>query len=77
MLIIQWLERLPHREGIVVVRRTVTNCDTAEEVDAEARLLWPHAGLPGAPCPDGFQVVDHDGRSICLGSYDADKSSFA
>ena len=77
MLIIQWLERLPHHEGIVVVRRTVTNCDTADEVDAEARLLWPHAGLPGAARPDGFQVVDQDGRSICAARFDADRAAFA
>lgn len=77
MLIIQWLKCLPQREGIVVIRRTVTNCYSLGEVDAEARLLWPHSGVPNAGRPDGFQVVDQDGCLICAARYNADNASFA
>ena len=72
MSIIQWLKRLPGSEGIVVVRRTVTNCDTTDQVDHEAHTLWTNAAALGAARPDGFQVVDQDGRSIRAARYGAD-----
>ena len=70
MLIIQWLKRLPTSEGILVCGRTATNCDTTENVSAEAQLLWANKSrLLGAAHPDGFQVVDQDGRTICGDCY--------
>ena len=70
MLIIQWLKRLPTSEGILVCGRTATNGDTTEKVSAEAQLLWANSSrLLGAAHPDGFQVVDQDGRPICGACY--------
>ena len=72
MLIIQWLKRLPASDGIVIFRQTATNCDTADEVETEARTLWARSKSLGSARPDGFQVVDQDGRSICVARYAED-----
>ena len=72
MLIIQWLKRLPGSDGILIVRRTVTNCDTPDQVDHEAHAIWTDAASLGTARPDGFQVVAQDGRSICAARYGAE-----
>lgn len=77
MLIIQWLKRLPASDGIVICRQTATNCDTTDEVDAKAQTLWANAATLGSLRPDGFQVVDQDGRSICVARYAPDGGSAA
>lgn len=70
MLIIQWLKRLPASHGILVCGRTATKCDTTEDVGVEAQALWANSSaLLGTAHPDGFQVVDQDGRSICGACY--------
>lgn len=77
MLIIQWLKRLPAFDGILVCGQTFTNCDTTEDVDAEAQMLWANAGALGSAHPDGFQVVDQDGRPIRAACYAPDAESAA
>lgn len=69
MLIIQWLDRLPESEGILIVRKTTTNCDSAAEANAQAFMLWPTIRTSENHRPDGFQVVDQDDRPIQLAQY--------
>ncbi len=69
MLIIQWLNRLPDTDRIVVAKKTATNCGSADEANAEAFRLWPDIRTAQDHRPDGFQVVDQDGRSIQLAKF--------
>jgi hypothetical protein len=64
MLIIEWLIRLPRADGILVSNKTVTNASTDEDAAQEAHALWPKIRLRDNQCPDGFQIVDQDGRMM-------------
>ena len=62
MFIVEWLMRLPSAEGILVVDKTVTNAMSDKEANDEARAMWAMGRVREYPHPDGFQIVDQDGR---------------
>ena len=62
MLIVEWLMRLPSAEGMIVVDKTFTNAMSDEEAIGEASAMWSAARVRERMPPDGFQIVDQDGR---------------
>ena len=62
MLIVEWLMRLPGVDGMIVVDKTCTNAMTDDEAVGQASAMWTGLSVRERMPPDGFQIVDQDGR---------------
>ncbi len=64
MIVIEWLMRLPGSERLSVVKKTTTNIDaTSEAVELAYRMSATCRSREGHR-PNGFQIVDQDGRML-------------